>query len=69
MAEKASSLPGSGALSSGDFNEGGGVSVLSFVAGVCAEIVRCGRSSMVERRGVLLAWGVVPSTADSEIPS
>ena len=53
-------------ISTGDLNEGGiGVSAISLVAG----IVRSGRSSMVERRGVMFAWGVVPSTADSEIPS
>ncbi len=59
-------MPGSVEVSTGDLSEGGsGVSAISFGA----EIVRSGRSSMVERRGVMLAWGVVPSTADSEIPS
>jgi len=69
-AGEASSLPGSVEISTDDLSEGGSVvSSISFVAGICAEIVRSGRSSMVERRGVMLAWGVVPSTADSEIPS
>ena len=59
-------MPGSVEISTGDLNEGGsGVSAISFGA----EIARSGRSSMVERRGAMLAWGVVPSTADSEIPS
>ena len=63
-------MPGSVEISTGDLNAGGsGVSAISFVAGICAEIVRSGRSSMVERRGVMLAWGVVTSTADSELPS
>ncbi len=31
--------------------------------------MRSGRSSMVERRGVMLPWGVVPSRAESDIPS
>ena len=63
-------MPGPVEKSTGDRNEGGsGVSAISFGAGIGAEIVRSGRSSMVERRGVMLAWGVVPSTADSEIPS
>ena len=63
-------LPGSVALSAGDRNEGGSdVSAISFVAGFCAEIVCSGRSSMVERRGVILVWAVVPSTAEREIPS
>ena len=63
-------LPGSVALSTGDRKEvGSGGSAISFVAGFCAEIVCSGRSSIVERRGVILAWAVVPSTAEREIPS
>ncbi len=59
-------MPGSVEISTGDLNEGGsGVSAISFGAG----IVRSGRSSMVERRGAMLAWGVVPSIAASEMPS
>jgi hypothetical protein len=69
-AGEARSLPGSGALSTGDGKEGGSaVRAISLVAGFCVEIVSAGRSSMVERRGAMLACGVVPSTADREIPS
>jgi len=63
-------FPGSVALSAGDRNEGGSdVSAISFVTDFCAEIGCCGRSSIVERRGVILVWAVVPSTAEREIPS
>ena len=62
-------LSGSAAFSTGDRNEGGsGVSVISLEADFCAEIVCSGRSSIVERRGVMLDW-VVPSLVEREIPS
>jgi hypothetical protein len=63
-------LPDPAAFSAGDCDEGGrGVSAISFGAGFCAELARSGRSSMVERRGVMLVWDVVPSREDREIPS
>ena len=63
-------MPGSVALSASDRNDGeSGVSAISFDAEFSVEIVFFGRSSIVERRGVMLVWDAVPSTAEREIPS